>query len=120
MIYSNYGKLRTIVYDLGSPLPDDIFQFYLDRSRESAGPVLEAFCGSGRYTIPLLEAGVEVDGFDASEDMIASCERRVAEHGLRSNLYCQLAQELDISRRYGLIIIPERSFGTGWSPRLQI
>ena len=43
--------------------------------------------------------------------MIASCERRVAEHGLRSNLYCQWAQELDISRRYGLIIIPERSFG---------
>ncbi len=34
--------------------------FFLKHARESGGPVLELMCGTGRITIPLIEAGYDV------------------------------------------------------------
>jgi SAM-dependent methyltransferase len=39
--------------------------------------VLDAGCGTGRYTEWLVEHGAEVTGFDASPDMLAHAEERV-------------------------------------------
>ena len=46
------------------------------------GPVLEVMCGSGRFLVPLAAAGIDIDGIDASEDMLAACARKCAEHGV--------------------------------------
>jgi SAM-dependent methyltransferase len=67
--------------------------------------------GSGRYLVPLAAAGVDIDGVDASSDMLAACRRRCAEHGVAPHLYEQFLHELALPRRYALVFNAEGSFG---------
>jgi ubiquinone/menaquinone biosynthesis C-methylase UbiE len=50
--------------------------FWREFACESAGPVLELGCGTGRVTLPLARAGVAVVGIDRSAEMIAHARRR--------------------------------------------
>ena len=45
---------------------------YFRRHAEPAQPVLDAGCGTGRLLVPWLQAGIDVDGCDASADMSRS------------------------------------------------
>ena len=60
-------------------------------------------CGSGRFLLPLLEAGVDIDGVDASPHMLAACAAKCAERGLRASLHEQSLHALDLPRRYRFI-----------------
>ncbi|RKT54349.1 class I SAM-dependent DNA methyltransferase [Saccharothrix australiensis] len=69
-----YGELNADVYDEWHAAhdPGDAVRGLLDLIGQSpAGPVLELAVGTGRVTIPLAEAGVDVRGIDASEAMVA-------------------------------------------------
>ena len=45
---------------------------YFQRLIEQYGqPALDAGCGTGRLLIPFLRAGLDVDGYDVSDDMLA-------------------------------------------------
>lgn len=44
--------------------------FYLEQAAAGGGPVLEIGCGTGRLTIPLARAGVEVWAVDVSDAML--------------------------------------------------
>jgi SAM-dependent methyltransferase len=44
--------------------------FYLALAGEVGGPVLELGCGTGRFTIPLARAGIDVTGLDLSAAML--------------------------------------------------
>lgn len=44
--------------------------FYLQTALELGGPILELGCGTGRITLPLARAGLEVVGVDSSEEML--------------------------------------------------
>ena len=112
MQFARYGKLLTEAYDLDKPeAPAQELAYYLDWIRASREPVLEPMCGSGRFLVPLLEAGIDADGVDASPDMLASCRRRCQERGLAPMLVEQRLHELDLPRRYGVAFIPADSFG---------
>jgi SAM-dependent methyltransferase len=76
------------------------------------GPALDAGCGAGRLLLPLLRAGLDVDGCDVSADMIAVCREKAEAEGLAPNLYVQAMQELDLPRRYRTIVVCG-SFGLG-------
>jgi SAM-dependent methyltransferase len=84
--------------------------FYRLLIDEVGGPVLEMMCGSGRVLLPLLRQGIEIDGVDCSADMLASCRERLRKDGLKSNLFEQYAQELELPRRYRTILFPYGSF----------
>jgi hypothetical protein len=60
----------------------------------------------------LLRAGLDVDGCDVSEDMIAACREKAEAEGLTPNLYVQAMHELDVPRRYRTIVVCG-SFGLG-------
>jgi SAM-dependent methyltransferase len=106
-----YGKLCTQFYDLTKPgPPENAFNFYLQQAKIARGPVLEPMCGSGRFLIPLLKQGIDIDGTDASADMLEACHTKCDSLGLKTNLYQQLIQETSLPRKYKLIIIPARSF----------
>src|SRR5579872_6934944 len=45
---------------------------------EAHGPVLELGCGTGRVSVPLAKAGVELVGVDRSAAMLARLSRRVS------------------------------------------
>ena len=66
-----YGKLCTEFYDITKPrAPEDALEFYLRCLDSVRRPVLEPMCGSGRFLIPFLERGIDIDGVDASLHII--------------------------------------------------
>src|SRR5438093_787318 len=58
-----------------------------------------------------LEAGIDVDGVDASADMLAACAARCEERRIRARTYRQFLHELGLPRRYRLIFAGGASFG---------
>ncbi len=108
----SYGRLSTAFYDADKPFaPADAVDFYHARAVRSVGPVLEPMCGSGRFLLPLLQAGVPVEGVDGSADMLAACRARAERLGLAPTLYEQSFEELSLPKLYGLAFIPSGSLG---------
>ena len=108
----SYQKLSTEVYDLTKPEPVEIvWPYYLVHAERAAGPLLEPMCGSGRYLIPLMERGFDIDGVDASPDMLRACRNKCAAKGLTPTLFQQHLHEMKVERQYGLVFIPAASFG---------
>jgi SAM-dependent methyltransferase len=64
-------------------------------------PVLDAGCGAGRLLAPLRDAGFDVDGCDASPDMVARCRERAP----GATLWVSALHELDPPRRYASILV---------------
>ncbi|MCP3409513.1 bifunctional 2-polyprenyl-6-hydroxyphenol methylase/3-demethylubiquinol 3-O-methyltransferase UbiG [Bradyrhizobium sp. CCGB01] len=61
---------RPDLYDLMAPRDPILERFYVETARERGGRVLDLACGSGRLTIPLAQAGLEVVGGDLSAEML--------------------------------------------------
>ena len=62
--------------------------------------------------LPLLRSGTDVDGIDASPDMLNWCAKKAEGEGFFPNLYPQAMHNLDLPRRYKTIIVCG-SFGLG-------
>ena len=106
----HYRGLAAEVYDdhHKDPLPD--FEFYKARIEEDGRAALEVASGTGRLLLRYLEAGLDVEGLDASPDMLAICRRKAEEKGLAPVLHETLMQEMDLGKRYGTIFVPFRTF----------
>ena len=75
------------------------------RSYVAAGqPALDVGCGSGRLLVPWVADGLDVDGVDASADMIEACRAAARAAGREAALYVQCTHRLDLPRRYGAIV----------------
>ncbi|UFS92888.1 methyltransferase domain-containing protein [Bradyrhizobium daqingense] len=61
---------RPDLYDLMAPPNAMLERFYVEIARERGRRVLDLACGSGRLTIPLAQAGLEVVGADLSSAML--------------------------------------------------
>jgi ubiquinone/menaquinone biosynthesis C-methylase UbiE len=108
---NSYRKLCTEFYDIDKPTaPEDAFAFYLRYAKEANGPILEPMCGSGRFLLPLLEQGFDIEGADGSPDMLQACREKAEKRGLTPVLYQQLLHPLELPRQYNLILIPAGSF----------
>jgi SAM-dependent methyltransferase len=70
-------------------------------------------CGSGRFLLPLLTEGRDVDGVDASPEMLDACRAHAARRGLdvSGRLTRQRAEDLDLPRRYAVVFCAAGSFG---------
>jgi len=109
---SYYGKLRAQEYDIGTD-PSEIVSFYLSQWEQLGkhGPILEPMCGTGLNLIPFLQTGVVCDGLDTSSHMLAICQKKLDELGLACNLFQQNLEAMELSNRYGFILIPGGSYG---------
>ncbi|MEZ5557932.1 MAG: class I SAM-dependent methyltransferase [Pseudomonadales bacterium] len=87
---------------------DDIGYFHEAILRHGE-PALDAGCGTGRLLIPIRRAGVDIDGSDASSDMLDWCRGLAQAEGLEAGLYPQAMHQLALPRRYRTIIIYVRS-----------
>ena len=78
-------------------------QYFKSLVERFGQPGLDLGCGTGRLLLPLLQAGLDVDGCDYSADMLALCRERATAAGLSPTLYQQAMHELDLPRRYKTI-----------------
>ena len=95
---------------MGGNTPEADLPFFERAIREGGGRALDLTCGSGKHLIPYLQAGLDVEGVDASQPMLDACQRRAAAIGRKPALYCQLMQALDLPHRYHTIFISVGSF----------
>lgn len=78
--------------------------------RAADGPALELCCGNGRLLLPALEAGVDCEGLDREESMLADLRRKLAAKGLRATLHRADMRDFTLPMRYALIAIGFNSF----------
>ena len=106
-----YSGLSATLYDSFFPEIDEPeINFYAQHILACPQPALEIACGTGRMLLPLLERGLDVEGFDASPEMLAQCRAKAAEKNLSPILYEQYMQDLSLSKQYGCIFSPLGSF----------
>ena len=112
MSLSSYGRLATEAYDIDKPIGHSFgdVEFYLQRLKSCTGRVLEPAVGTGRVLIPLMEAGLQMEGVDNSPEMLAVCRARCAERGLQPVLHEGDMSSLSLPESYEAIIVPAGSF----------
>jgi SAM-dependent methyltransferase len=88
--------------------------FWVEAARESAGPVLEIGCGTGRVLIPTARAGLEITGLDLSEHMLRICRERLArepeEVQARARLVRADMRDFELGEAFRLVTTPFRPF----------
>ena len=81
------------IFNLDAP-EVDLYERHLN------SPILDAGCGAGRLLAPLRERGFDVDGCDASADMIERCRRRAPD----ATLWVSPLHQINAPRRYATIV----------------
>ena len=109
-----YHGLDAVLYDQLYTGAEGDVGFYRQLATESGGPVLELACGTGRITLPVAQAGVEIVGLDLSPDMLTIARGKMAAAGQDVRSRVHLVQgdmrEMDLGQRFALIMIPFRAF----------
>ncbi len=108
--YDSWARVYDSIY---SYVREDI-PFYVDAAKRSGGPVLELGCGTGRVTIPIAEAGVDIVGLDSSDAMLEAASgklERSSPEGTVTLTRGDMAELPDeFSGRFALVIVPFRGF----------
>lgn len=90
-------------YDfLLSEVTEDI-DFLRSLLKPDDGPILELGCGTGRLMLPLAKNGINIDGLDASADMLDICGDKFHKAGIKTTLYNAKFQSFDIDKKYKTI-----------------
>lgn len=97
------------IYDLYVTADYDV-PFFLSEIREVQGPILELMAGTGRLSLPLIEAGATLTCVDSSQGMLDVLERKLAARGLRAGVHCLDVCRLDLPARFELALLPFQAF----------
>lgn len=89
-------------YDAFNKPHEDDIPFYLAECRRARGGVLELACGTGRVTIPLKRAGIDITGLDLAAPMLRQAKAKAAGAGLEIRFHRGNAASFRLGRKYGL------------------
>ena len=90
---------RPDLYDLMAPRDPVLERFYVEAACERGGRVLDLACGSGRLTIPLAQAGLQVVGGDLSPEMLQRARHSAEAQGIELELVQLDMRDFDLSGR---------------------
>jgi 2-polyprenyl-3-methyl-5-hydroxy-6-metoxy-1,4-benzoquinol methylase len=98
-------------YDLveGAYATGNVLEFYCRQIARYGEPVLELACGSGRLTIPLAEAGIQITGLGLSEAMLTRAVAKAAERGVHLPLVHGDIRSFQFSQAFNFIFLPAQS-----------
>ena len=96
-----YAPLRSM-----APDPEPYARFIAT----SGEPVLELGCGTGDPLLDLRGRGLEVEGLDASADMLERCRSEAARRGIDVVLHHQPMESMDLGRRFRSIFLAGPTF----------
>jgi SAM-dependent methyltransferase len=68
----------------------------LEIAHRTGGPIIDLACGTGRTTLPLAAAGLDVTGVDASESMLAHAREKARTLGLAVEFHLQDCTRLEM------------------------
>lgn len=112
----NYAQVARY-YDLYARSDIDV-AFFTDQA-QNCRSVLELTSGTGRLTIPLIEAGVNLSGLDSSPEMLAILRGKLQAKGLAASIYEMDVTSFSIPQQFDLIIFPFNSFAEIVDPAQQ-
>lgn len=113
---------HAVFYDQVSELYDACIQvdfdvpFFLEEAKRAGGPVLELMSGSGRVSLPLIEAGVPLTCVDFSAGLLGILRRKLDTWQLAADLHVIDVRDLALARTFNLIFIPFHSFSEVTDP----
>lgn len=84
--------------------------FYLALAGEIGGPVLDAGCGTGRLTMALAKAGLDVTGFDLSPEMLERAVSLSEAEGLDIEWILGDVRAMQLGRTFRLILMTGHGF----------
>lgn len=104
---SDRSNLIAEVYDLDKPIDAHYrdVEYYTCVLRGLGGRILEVACGTGRFLIPLLEAGLDVEGLDHSPEMLDVCRRLCRERGLDPVLHVGDMSSFELPGPYDVVML---------------
>jgi SAM-dependent methyltransferase len=108
----HYGLMAERWAESDDDIPE--LPFFLKQIARFGQPVLDLACGTGRLLLPLLRAGIDVDGCDLSDDMLYHCRKKAARERFNPNLYRQPMHAFDLPRAQDDLSL--RLFRFVWKP----
>jgi len=108
MEINNYDGIADL-YDIYVPVTFDV-DFFLQETKKVSGEVLELMAGSGRVSLPLIEAGVKLTCVDLSAGLNKILAEKLREKDLQADIYEMDVCELDLQKQFEMVIIPFHSF----------
>ena len=109
----DYSKVAHL-YD--AYVKTDIDVPFLLKEAQGCDSVLELMAGTGRVSLPLVEAGVTLTCIDSSEEMLSILRRKLKDRGLSAKVYEMDVCDLALDDTFDLIILPFNSFSEIVSP----
>lgn len=97
------------LYDLHVTVDLDI-PFFVTEAQKVSGRVLELMAGTGRLSIPLIEAGVDLTCVDLSEGMLERLQAKLRAKRLSAVVHQSDIRDLELDARFELAVIPFHSF----------
>jgi SAM-dependent methyltransferase len=113
MDYSKVAELYDVYVQTELDVP-----FFLQEA-QGCHKVLELTSGTGRLSLPLLQAGVPLTCLDNSPDMLAILHQKLQKQGVSAPLYEMDLSNFSIPEKFDLIIIPFNAFAEITQPVLQ-
>ena len=113
------GTLTAHPFDDWADIYDQVYayltydlDFYVEQAVASKGPVLELGCGTGRVSLAMAGAGIDVVGVDISPRMVEVARAKAKEAGLSERCRFQAGDMRDLALRgtFPLVVMPFRSF----------
>jgi len=77
--------------------------FFLKQARLLGGPVLEVACGTGRITMPIARAGIEITGLDVSRPMLERARSKAKAERLALNWLEQDCRAINSTQQFSMI-----------------
>ncbi|MEH6940227.1 class I SAM-dependent methyltransferase [Bacillus sp. JJ664] len=106
-----YGELCTRIYESNKSIAEGIeLEFFLSFVKDKNMRVLEPMCGNGRMLIPFMQEGIDIEGFDISDDMLKLCKEKCDKLNLHPTIFNHKIEDYKTDKKYDLIIIPFGSF----------
>jgi SAM-dependent methyltransferase len=89
---------------------DEDIPFFVEECIKARGPVLELMAGTGRVSIPIAEAGVDLTCVEISEEMLKRLRAKLAGRRLLARTIQGDVRRLDLPGLFSVAIIPFNSF----------
>lgn len=96
-------------YDAENFTVNEDIPFYIEMAKKAKGPVLEIACGTGRITIPIAKAGVDIMGLDFSGAMLKRAREKSKKEGVKIKWLKADCRNFKLGRKFDLIYMPFNS-----------